>query len=67
MFRQIRLLVLIPHTITKRSQRPEKFGQERKILSTQFTHRFLITHTQAHCRVSKAENVFTEEAERLEL
>ena len=40
MIQQIRLVVLIPHTITKGSKRPEKVDWERKVRSTCFA-RFL--------------------------
>ena len=35
---QTRLVVLIPHTIMKCSQRPGKFDRERKVQSTGFAH-----------------------------
>ena len=117
MIQHIRLVVLIPHTITKWSKRPGKDDWEGKVQSHALPisgcsprrdigclfalaghykpltslpfrglpsvitrHReiteqgsslalFMVCHsfTQAHQRVSKAENVYTEKAERLEL
>ena len=119
MIRQIRLVVLIPHAITKWSKGPGKSDRERKVLSTRFAllwplssqghwvslgidrwykpltslpfldlpsvitrHRETAeqgsslalcrachSFTQANHRVSKskAENMYTEKAERLEL
>ena len=42
MIQQIRLVVLIPHTIMKWSNRPGKADQERKVWSTCFTHFWLL-------------------------